>query len=213
MLPSFIRAIYKESCLVSAALPLTIDLYVRRNHINKSSADSGAGTLIRRGTSIKRVTSISKIEDLDKLKETLFRCEGLDSKITIDQFLNSLKESPFTAYYDDTMQCLAIVVSPGPHSSVATLSKLAITQSGWLTNTPEDIFSAIKKDYPSLTWTVREDDENLAWFFEKADGTFNNSNGSVLFHYGIDDPTSEALVPIYTDHISQGRANAEKKVE
>jgi acetylglutamate synthase len=182
---------------------------VRRNLINRSSADSGAGTLIRRGTTVKRVTSTSEIEDLDKLKETLVRHERLDSKTAIDQLLNYLKENPFTAYYDDTMQCLAIVVSPGPHSPVATLSKLAISPSGWLTNIPEDIFTAIKKDYPSLAWTIREDDENLTWFFEKADGTFNNGNGSVLFYHGIDDPTSEALVPIYRDFLSQGRANVE----
>ncbi|KAH7324725.1 Aspartate/glutamate/uridylate kinase [Stachybotrys elegans] len=164
--------------------------------------DSGAGTLIRRGTTIKRVTSLSQIEDLDKLKETLVRHEGLDSETNVDQFLNYLKESPFTAYYDDTMQCLAIVEPAGPHSSVPTLSKLAIAQSGWLTNIPEDIFTAIKKDYPSLTWTIREDDENLTWYFEKADGTFKNGNGSVLFHYGIEDPSSEALVPIYKNFIS-----------
>ncbi|KAF5638667.1 acetylglutamate kinase n-acetyl-gamma-glutamyl-phosphate reductase precursor (ARG-6) [Fusarium sp. NRRL 52700] len=35
----------------------------------------------------------------------------------------------------------------------------------------------------------------LAWFFEKADGTFNK-NGNVLFYYGCD-LRSEALVPIY----------------
>ncbi|KAG8667943.1 hypothetical protein FPOAC2_13148 [Fusarium poae] len=164
--------------------------------------DSGAGTLIRRGTSIKRATSVSDFEDLEKLKETLFRHDDANSKMTVHQYLEFLKENPFTAYYDDSMQCLAIVVSPGPHSPVANLSKLAIGQAGWLTNIPEDIFTAIKKDYDNLTWTISEDDDNLSWFFEKADGTYNH-NGKVLFYRGVDGPNSEALVPIFKEFISQ----------
>jgi hypothetical protein len=175
---------------------------VRCNCINKSLADSGAGTLIRRGTSIKRATSVSDFEDLEKLKETLFRHDDPNSKMTVHQYLEFLKENPFTAYYDDSMQCLAIVVSPGPHSPVANLSRLAIGQSGWLTNIPEDIFTAIKKDYDNLTWTISEDDDNLSWFFEKADGTYNH-NGRVLFYRGVDGPNSEALVPIFKEFISQ----------
>ncbi|KAM0495634.1 hypothetical protein ACHAP8_007901 [Fusarium lateritium] len=164
--------------------------------------DSGAGTLIRRGTSIKRATSISDFEDLEKLKETLFRHDDANSKTSVHQYIEYLEKNPFTAYYDDSMQCLAIVVSPGPHSPVANLSKLAIGQAGWLTNIPEDIFTAIKNDYDNLTWTISEDDDNLSWFFEKADGTYNH-NGKVLFYRGIDSPNSEALVPIFKDFISQ----------
>ncbi|KAK0383262.1 hypothetical protein NLU13_9175 [Sarocladium strictum] len=195
----------KESAELLKSLPRTSSVaIIHPSDLQRELfTDSGAGTLIRRGTTVKRVTSISEIEDLDKLKETLVHHERLDSKTDIDQLLNYIKEGPFTAYYDDTMQCVAIVVPPGPNSSVATLSKLAITQSGWLTNIPEDIFAAIKKDYPSLAWTVHEHDENLTWFFEKADSTFNNSKGSVLFYYGVDDPTSEALLPIYREFFSR----------
>ncbi|KAF4954611.1 hypothetical protein FSARC_12051 [Fusarium sarcochroum] len=171
--------------------------------------DSGAGTLIRRGAAIKRVTSISEFDDLDKLKENLIRDqEGL--KDTIDQSIDYLKESPFTAYYDDTMQCLAVVIPPGPNRSIATLLTLAITKSGWLTNTAENIFAAIKTDYPSFVWTVSEHDENLTWFFEKADGSFNR-NGSVLFYQSPDLSLSDVL-PVYQDFISHGQADAERKV-
>lgn len=37
----------------------------------------------------------------------------------------------------------------------------------------------------SLCWKVSEEDENLIWFFEKADGSFKH-NGDVLFYYGSD---------------------------
>lgn len=108
------------------------------------------------------------------------------------------------------MQCLAIVNPPGHDYSMATLSTLAITQSGWLSNTPEDVFAAIKEDYPSLTWTVRQDHDKLTWFFEKADGSFSR-NGRVLFCYSTDD-SSEALLPVYRDFIAHGGADTERMV-
>ncbi|KAM5382798.1 hypothetical protein ACJZ2D_002189 [Fusarium nematophilum] len=66
------------------------------------------------------------------------------------------------------------------------------------------LFAAIKRDYPTLVWAVREEDENLTWFFEKADGSFKK-NGSVIFYYG-DNLRSDALLPIYHGFVSSGRA-------
>ncbi|UKZ82386.1 Protein arg-6, mitochondrial [Trichoderma virens FT-333] len=143
--------------------------------------------------------------NLDKIKASLIRDrEGLDAEATVDRFVDFLKENPFTAYYDDALQCVAVVIPAGKDRPMATLATLAITKSGWLTNVAENVFTAIKKDYPSLVWTVSENDENLTWFFEKADGSFNH-NGSVLFYYGCD-LRSDALAPVYDDFISHGRA-------
>ncbi|EHK18876.1 uncharacterized protein TRIVIDRAFT_57695 [Trichoderma virens Gv29-8] len=167
--------------------------------------DSGAGTLIRRGDKVQKASSVSEFQDLDKIKASLIRDrEGLDAEATVDRFVDFLKENPFTAYYDDALQCVAIVIPAGKDRPMATLATLAITKSGWLTNVAENVFTAIKKDYPSLVWTVSENDENLTWFFEKADGSFNH-NGSVLFYYGCD-LRSDALAPVYDDFISHGRA-------
>ncbi|VUC35151.1 unnamed protein product [Clonostachys rosea] len=162
--------------------------------------DSGAGTLIRRGATVKKATSLSEFEDLDKLKENLIRDQPT-LEATINQSLNYLQDSPFTAYYDDALQCLAVVVPPGPNRSIATLSILTISKSGWLTNVAENIFSAIKKDYPSFIWAVNEDDENLTWFFEKADGSFNH-NGNVLFYQGTS-LSSEALLSVYQELVAE----------
>ncbi|EEU46966.1 uncharacterized protein NECHADRAFT_103816 [Fusarium vanettenii 77-13-4] len=167
--------------------------------------DSGAGTLIRRGDKIQKVESISEISDLAKFKQTLVRDrEGLDAEATVDRFVDLLASKDFSAYYDDAMQCLAIVLPASEERAVATLATLNITKSGWLSNVAENVFAAIKKDHPSLAWTVSEEDENLTWFFEKADGSFNK-NGSVLFYYGCD-LRSDALVPIYDDFVAHGRA-------
>ncbi|KAI7761549.1 hypothetical protein LZL87_002364 [Fusarium oxysporum] len=167
--------------------------------------DSGAGTLIRRGDKIQRVSSVNEIGDISKFKETLARDrQGLDAEATVERFVDHLKEKNFNAYYDDGMQCLAVVLPANEERPIATLATLNITKAGWLSNVAENVFAAIRKDHPSLVWTVSEEDENLTWFFEKADGTFNK-NGNVLFYYGCD-LRSDALVPVYEEFKAHGRA-------
>ncbi|KAI9147703.1 Protein arg-6 [Paramyrothecium foliicola] len=167
--------------------------------------DSGAGTLIRRGDKIQKATSLTEFRDLDKIKETLIGdTAGFNTQATVDAFIQFLKTNPFTAYYDDSMSGFAIVLPPSADRPMATLATLNITKSGWLSNVAENIFTAIKKDNPSLWWMVSEVDENLSWFFEKSNGSFNY-NGSVLFYYGCDFK-SDALASIYQEFVSHGRA-------
>lgn len=163
--------------------------------------NSGAGTLIRRGDKIQKVTSLSGFQDLDKIKEAL---KGNYTALEVDRFIGFLAANPFTAYYDDSMSCLAIVLPPSADRPMATLAALNITKSGWLSNVAENVFLAIKKENPSLYWTVSKADENLTWFFEKSNGSFNWES-SVLFYYGCDF-NSDALVSIYQDFISHGHA-------
>ncbi|KAH6973471.1 Aspartate/glutamate/uridylate kinase [Ilyonectria sp. MPI-CAGE-AT-0026] len=166
--------------------------------------DSGAGTLIRRGDSVQRASAIDEIEDLDKFKATLLRDrEGIDAEATIDRFVDFLKANPFNAYYDHAMQCLAVVLPATDEQPIATLTALNITKPGWLSNIAENVFDAIKKDHPRLVWTVSEEDENLTWFFEKADGSLNK-NGNVLFYYGCS-LRSDALAPAYDHFMAHGR--------
>ena len=137
-------------------------------------------SLVRRHDVKRRIIDF---EDLAKIKATLIRDrEGLDAEATVDRFVDFLRENPFQAYVDDALQCLAVVVPPAPGDGRAlpTLATLNITKSGWLTNVAENVFAAVKKEHPQLVWTVNENDENLTWFFEKADGSFNK-NGNVLF--------------------------------
>ncbi|KXH62044.1 N-acetyl-gamma-glutamyl-phosphate reductase [Colletotrichum nymphaeae SA-01] len=148
--------------------------------------DSGAGTLIRRGDKIAFSDSIESFPDLAKLKQTLIRDrEGMDAEATVDRYIDFLKGTPFKAYYDEPLNCLAIVLPPNENRSHPTLATLTVTKEGWLSNVTENVFHAIKKDHPKLVWTVSEEDENLTWFFDKADGSFS-SKGNQLFWYGID---------------------------
>ncbi|KAH0566156.1 Protein arg-6, mitochondrial, partial [Trichoglossum hirsutum] len=148
--------------------------------------DTGAGTLIRRGNKLLFGTSLSEFEDLDRLKEVLVRDRaGLDAKATVDRYVEGLRNQKFKAYFDEPMEALAIVLPPRPNGSLAHLSTFTVTKSGWLTNVADNVFASIKKDFPKLAWTVREDDENLTWFFDKAQGSFSR-DGEVLFWYGVE---------------------------
>ncbi|KAL2269090.1 hypothetical protein VTJ83DRAFT_3936 [Remersonia thermophila] len=164
--------------------------------------DSGAGTLIRRGNKLLSATSLSEFKDLDALKSALIRDrEGPDAEATVDKYLEFLGQNKFKAYYDEPMNALAIVLpeSNGPE----TLTTLTITRSGWLTNVADNIFTTLRKEHPKLVWTVREDDENLGWFFDKAEGSLTR-NGSVLFWYGIED--SQEVSKLMKDFSENSRA-------
>jgi len=165
--------------------------------------DSGAGTLIRRGSKLIISDDISKFEDIEKLKEVLLRDrEGLDAKATVDRYVDFLSENPFVAYYDEPMNALAIVLPPNDSRTHAALATLTITKSGWLTNVADNVFTAIMKDYPKLVWTVKEDDENLSWFYDKAD-LITASDGNLMFCHGVD---SGEIVPLMKEFETHGRA-------
>ncbi|KAJ8124235.1 hypothetical protein O1611_g9406 [Lasiodiplodia mahajangana] len=166
--------------------------------------DSGAGTLIRRGDKLMTASSISDFADINKLKDVLIRDrEVMDAKSTVDRYLEFLKERKFKAFFDEPMKALAVVLESSSDEHYATLATLTITKSGWLTNVADNLFAAIQKEYPSLVWTVKSDDENLTWFFDKADGSLVRGN-DVMFWYGIE--PGEQLNQLMKDFTLHGRA-------
>ncbi|RYP77863.1 hypothetical protein DL771_000960 [Monosporascus sp. 5C6A] len=166
--------------------------------------DSGAGTLIRRGDRLKTATSVTDFTDLEKLKNALVRDrEVRDARATVDRYLEFLRDRKFKAYYDEPMKALAVVLEPSPEQPYATLATLTITKQGWLSNVADNLFAAVKKDYPSLVWTVKADDENLTWFFDQADGSLLHGN-DVMFWYGVE--FGEPLNKLMRDFTAHGRA-------
>ena len=155
--------------------------------------DSGAGTLIRRGNKVHINSSLADFKDPELLKKVLVR--DRDSPVagsTVEEYLKSLSQRDFKAYSDAQMEALAIVVpQPDTKLGVAQLSTLTISKAGWLTNVADNIFQSIKNDFPKLMWTVKADDENLTWFFDKADGTLARGD-EVLFWYGLSGPDEAA---------------------
>ncbi|TKA56308.1 hypothetical protein B0A55_12417, partial [Friedmanniomyces simplex] len=168
---------------------------------------SGAGTLIRRGTKLHQASSLAEFEAISPtmLKQALVRNrEGLDSAAVVDRYLDTLKSSTFRAYFDENMEALAIVLPPTGESStqLAHLSTLTMTRSAWLSNIADNVFQSLKRDFPKLAWTVKQDDENLTWFSEKADGSIAKK-GEVLFWYGIESP--EEVRELMSEFVQHGR--------
>lgn len=167
---------------------------------------TGAGTLIRRGTKLHKASSLTEFSDMKKLKQVLVRDrEGLDAEAVVDRYLDSLKGKNFTAYHDEGMEALAVVLPPDSSvssSGLAHLATLTMTRSAWLSNIADNVFQHLKNDYPKLAWTVKQDDENLTWFSEKADGSIARQ-GEVLFWYGIETP--EEVRELMAEFIQHGR--------
>lgn len=166
---------------------------------------SGAGTLIRRGTKLLQASSLSQVQDMAQLKKTLVRDrEGFDSANVVDRYLETLNNRPFRAYYDENMEALAIVLPPaeGSDDALAHLATLTMTRSAWLSNIADNVFQNLKRDFPKLVWTVKQDDENLTWFSEKADGSIARK-GEVLFWYGIESP--EEVRQLMSEFVQFGR--------
>jgi N-acetyl-gamma-glutamyl-phosphate reductase / acetylglutamate kinase len=148
--------------------------------------DTGAGTLIRRGNKLRTTGSVDEMGDIDTIKKILIRDrEGLDASSVVDRYVQFLQQRDFKAYFDESKDALAIVLPPSGRTEIAHLATFTVTKNGWLTNIADNVFQNLKKDYPCLMWTVNQNDENLTWFFERAEGSVSKG-GDVLFWYGIE---------------------------
>lgn len=143
--------------------------------------DTGAGTLIRRGNKLASKSSLREL-DQSKLTQALLRDRSISDA---DAVIQNLSTKNIKAYADEPVEVLAIVESP-KGSEPAILGHFSATKHRWLGNVTDNVFSSVKRDHDKLVWKVRADDENLTWFFEKAQGSFSH-NGEVLFWYGIND--------------------------
>lgn len=147
--------------------------------------DSGAGTLLRRGYKLYKHDSIEAVGQ-DRLRKVLAeRDEEVTSKRkSVAEVLSNLEKTQFTIYGDEPFDCVAVVTHPDGETPVMT--KFLPSSNGVLNAVTDNVFDAIKKDYKKLFWTAKADDENKAWHFERADGSFTR-NGNSLFYYGVQD--------------------------
>jgi len=98
--------------------------------------------------------------------------------------LADLAKTPYTIYGDEPFDVVAVVSHPD--NEVPVMTRFLPSRSGVLNSVVDNVFNAIKKDHRKLFWTARADDENRAWHFERADGSFTRA-GKSLFWYGIQD--------------------------
>lgn len=155
--------------------------------------DSGAGTLIRRGYKLYKRDSIEGV-GTDRLRLVF---QERDPEIvsggkTVAEVFGELKKAPYTIYGDEPFDVVAVVSHPD--GEVPILTKLLASRTGVLNAVLDNVWTSIRKDYKRLFWTIKADDENKGWHFERADGSFTR-NGRTLFYYGINDMTElEGLV-------------------
>lgn len=103
---------------------------------------------------------------------------------SVTSVLSDLKKAPFSLYGDDPLDVLAVVSHP--EGEIPVMTKLLASRNGVLNNVMDNVFTSIKKDHRKLFWTTQADDENRAWHYERADGSFTRA-GRSLFWYGIQD--------------------------
>ncbi|RDB30072.1 Protein ARG5,6, mitochondrial [Hypsizygus marmoreus] len=147
--------------------------------------DSGAGTLIRRGYKLFKHNSLDGI-GADRFRQVVHDRdpEVLAGFQSVTEVLNNLKKTPYTIYGDEPLDVVAVVSHPEGETPIMT--KLLSSRSGVLNNVVDNVFNAIKKDHRRLFWTAHAEDENRAWHFERADGSFTRA-GKSLFWYGVQD--------------------------
>ena len=147
--------------------------------------DSGAGTMIRRGYKLLKRSSLAEFPSTDLLRQTLEKDADVVSGVeSVATYLRSLESSDFVSYSDEPLEALAIVKKDT--GAVPTLDKFVCTSAAWLNNVTDNVFAALRRDFTALQWVVSEEDPNIAWHFDKSQGSYLK-NGKVLFWYGVDD--------------------------
>lgn len=172
--------------------------------------DSGAGTLIRRGYKLINRTKLSDFPNSDLLRAALLRDPMIKSgKMSVASYMKHLESVSFKSYGDAPLEVLAIVVEDAnANVSVPKLDKFLSSRTGWLNNVTDNIINAIKKDYSSLYWVVNENDQNLSWYFSKAEGSYAK-NGEVLFWYGLQtDEVSKLIKQFHTSSVGSSLSSA-----
>ncbi|CAG7851818.1 Protein ARG5,6, mitochondrial Contains: RecName: Full=N-acetyl-gamma-glutamyl-phosphate reductase; AltName: Full=N-acetyl-glutamate semialdehyde dehydrogenase; Short=NAGSA dehydrogenase; Contains: RecName: Full=Acetylglutamate kinase; AltName: Full=N-acetyl-L-glutamate 5-phosphotransferase; AltName: Full=NAG kinase; Short=AGK; Flags: Precursor [Serendipita indica DSM 11827] len=147
--------------------------------------DSGDGTLIRRGYKLFKHDSIEAVGP-DRIRQVIHDRdpEVQNGTQSVSGVLNDLKKTPYTIYGDEPFDVVAIVSHPP--GEIPVMTKFLPSKNGSLNSVTDNVFNSIKKDHRKLFWTAPAEDENRAWHFERADGSFTRA-GKSLFWYGIHD--------------------------
>lgn len=147
--------------------------------------DEGAGTLIRRGYKLYKHDSIDAVGSTQLRQVFTERDTDVTSgRKSVAEIFSELSSSPHTIYGDEPFDVVAVVSHPAGETPVMT--KFLPSRNGILNKVVDNVFDAIKKDHRRLFWTTKADDENRAWHFERADGSFTRA-GRSLFWYGVSD--------------------------
>jgi N-acetyl-gamma-glutamyl-phosphate reductase/acetylglutamate kinase len=163
--------------------------------------DAGAGTLIQRGHKLYKQNSIDAVGSTQLRQVFTERDPDVTSgKKSVAEIFSDFKASPHTIYGDEPFDVVAVVSHP--EGEPAVMTKFLPSKNGILNKIVDNVFDSIKKDHKRLFWTAKADDENRAWHFERADGSFTRA-GRSLFWYGV--PNVKEVEKIIEGFESTGR--------
>lgn len=131
--------------------------------------DSGAGTLIRRGSKVQKYTG--KTAQLPKILS-----DRLESEI-----VQNLEQ--YSVFADDQAEAMAVVKHPVQDGEAARMTRFGASKHGWLNGIAENLWALLSADFPHLKWVVSQNDEQVSFFFTRADGSITR-NGQVAFWKG-----------------------------
>jgi N-acetyl-gamma-glutamyl-phosphate reductase/acetylglutamate kinase len=163
--------------------------------------DEGAGTLIRRGHKLYKQNAVDAVGST-QLRQVFTERDPdvIAGRKSVAEIFSDMKHTPHTIYGDEPFDVVAVVSHP--EGEVPVMTKFLPSRNGILNKIVDNVFDAIKKDHRRLFWTAKADDENRAWHFERADGSFTRA-GRSLFWYGV--PDVKELEKIIEGFESTGR--------
>lgn len=179
--------------------------------------DSGAGTLIRRGYKLVERNSLNEYDSLslDSLRSCLdkdikSRNATNDDEVSVAKYLSDLKTRTFKILSNEPNDVVAIVLNDN-QEIIPKLDRFMCTQHGWLNKVTDNVFTHLKKTYPSLQWVVDERDPNIAFHYSKSEGSYLK-DGQVLFWYGVQDlDTVTALIAEFCKTLDKSPFSYESK--
>ena len=145
----------------------------------------GSGTLVRRG---ERIHSREDAEEIDRraLTELL---ESSFQKHLVDDYFERKDFDRF--YVTDSHRAAAVVTREG---ELPYLDKFGVTRQAQGEGLGHSIWMRLKEDYPALFWRSRAHNPINSWYFQEAEGSYEQGDW-VVFWYGLDsfDRIEEAI--------------------
>ncbi|KAI9228388.1 MAG: Aspartate/glutamate/uridylate kinase [Piptocephalis tieghemiana] len=185
-------------------------------HLHKELfTHTGAGTLIRRGHRLSRfpihadpsqVKDKSDLVDMDRVRALLEHWDpqymqyGKGEGKSVSVLLRSLQEEvgkgkDLAIHVDEAYEALVIVESLPSSSSSSSSGKVGVvrkwvaSKTAILNNVTDNIWSQLRSEYGRLVWECSRKDEQRAWYFERAEGSYS-FGGRTLFWSGFESESS-----------------------
>jgi acetylglutamate kinase len=185
VLPAGQRDLLRDArALIDAAShPMTVAVTSPLDLLRELFTVRGAGTLIRRGV---QVTAHDSLDAVDRARLHGLIEASFGRTLSADFWSRPLLRIFIAGDYRG-----AAVVSPSPHG--AYLSKLAVGAPARGEGIGRDLWRALVRDYPRLTWRSRARNPIAPWYQEQCDGMVKLGDWNVYWR-GLDSALISAAI-------------------